>query len=182
MTENFKTDLIAAENGVAIFPAVGMGIWGGDPDLYWRAFLDAVISQENLDVICVNPGHQMTRTGKYTGCRGEEFQTILDEYKTCYANDPKARIRLEKILNLYESQKDIVQLAHQLKLAYPEKIISLFNASDPDVSLGYHVGEYVNNWPHTITTEENYTAMGSNGLCFEGITDVHSFPNRLLQT
>ncbi|MBA3816256.1 MAG: hypothetical protein H0X29_07000, partial [Parachlamydiaceae bacterium] len=42
MTENFKTDLIAAENGVAIFPAVGMGIWGGDPDLYWRAFLDAI--------------------------------------------------------------------------------------------------------------------------------------------
>jgi hypothetical protein len=182
MTENFKTDLIAAENGVAIFPAVGMGIWGGNPDLYWRAFLDAIISQENLDVICVNPGHQMTRSGKYAGCQGEEFQTILDEYKICYANDPKVGSRLEKILNLHESKKDIVQLAHQLKLAYPEKIVSLFNASDPDVSLGYHVGEYVNNWPHTITTEENYTAMGSNGLCFEGITDVHSFPNRLLQT
>lgn len=181
MTENFKTDLIAAESGVAIFPAVGMGIWGGDPDLYWRAFLDAVISQENVDVICVNPGHQMTKSGKYAGCRGEEFQTILDEYKACYANDPKVRNRLEKILNLHESQKDIVQLAHQLKLAYSEKIISLFNASDPDVSLGYHVGEYVNNWPHTITTEENYTAMGSNGLCFEGITGVHSFPHRLVQ-
>lgn len=182
MTENFKTDLIAAERGIAIFPAVGMGVWGGDPDLYWRAFLDAVVSQESdVEVICVNPGHQMTRNGKYQGCRGEEFQTILDEYKVLFANNPDVLSRLNKIFNLHESQKDIVQLAHQLKLAYPEKIISLFNASDPDVSLGFHVGEYVNHWPHTITTEENYTAMGTNGLCFEGITDVHSFPDRLIQ-
>lgn len=182
MTENFKTDLIAAESGIAIFPAVGMGVWGGDPDLYWRAFLDAIISQKSsLELVCVNPGHQKTQYGKYEGCAGEEFQMILDKYKAHYANNPEVINRLNKIYNLHESKKDIVQLAHQLKLAYPEKIISLFNASDPDVSLGYHVGEYTNNWPHTITTEENYTAMGTNGLCFEGITNVHAFSERLLQ-
>lgn len=182
MTENFKTDLMASESGIAIFPAVGMGVWGGDPHLYWRAFLDAIISQKNrLDLICVNPGHQETQYGKYEGCKGEEFQIILDEYKVHYADNQEILDRLNKVFNLHHSQKDIVQLAHQLKLAYPEKIISLFNASDPDVSLGYHVGEYTNNCPHTITTEENYTAMGTNGICFEGITGVHSFPERLFQ-
>jgi len=183
MTENFKTSLIAAEKGIALFPAVGMGVWGGDPELYWKSFLDAVISQEtDLDVICVNPGHRATRYGKYKGCKGEEFQALLDEYKTYYANNEEVLSRLNKILNLHQSKKDIVQLAHQLKLAYPEKIISLFNASDPDVTLGNHVGEYVNNRPHTDTTEENYTAIGTNGLCFEGITGIHSFSDRLIQT
>lgn len=183
MTENFKTDLIAAERGAAIFPAVGMGIWGGDPDLYWKAFLDAVVDQNSpLSMILVNPSHQKTRIGKYINCQGEEFQSLLDEYKSRYIDNEVALARLNKIVNLHGSQKDIVQLSYQLKLAYPEISISLFNASDPDVSLGFHVGEYVNNCPHTITTEENYTAMGTNGLCFEGITGVHQDSKRLIQT
>ena len=36
MTQTFRTALQAAESGFVIFPAVGMGIWGGDPALYWR--------------------------------------------------------------------------------------------------------------------------------------------------
>lgn len=44
MTATFKTALQSiGKGGIAIFPAVGMGIWGGDPDIYWRAFFDAVI-------------------------------------------------------------------------------------------------------------------------------------------
>jgi hypothetical protein len=35
MKQTFQTALIAAESGLAIFPAVGMGVWRGDPDLYW---------------------------------------------------------------------------------------------------------------------------------------------------
>jgi hypothetical protein len=29
--------------GYVVLPAVGMGVWGGDPDVYWRSFFDAVV-------------------------------------------------------------------------------------------------------------------------------------------
>lgn len=177
MTEAFKAAFKAAEKGVLIFPAVGMGIWSGDPDIYWRAFLDALlVSDDQFDLICVNPGHQPTKAGKYKNSNGEEFQKILQEYKNIYE---LAGNTLNKIKNLYDSKTDVVQLAHNLKKAFPEKTVSLFNGSDPDVTLGYHVGEYVNNMPHASTTEENYTAMGTNGLCFEGLTGVHENPERI---
>ena len=86
-----------------------------------------------------------------------------------------------RVMNLYSHNKDVLHLARMLKKAYPEKVVSIFNASDPDVTLGYHVGEYVNNCPHTMTTEENYTAICTNGLCFEGITRVHRDPGRTFQ-
>lgn len=184
MKETFRTALVAAKEGFVVFPAVGMGVWGGDPDLYWRAFLDAVIgSADAFDGIFVNPGHQKTRHGKYEGCTGGEFKTILDEYLAqAIANkDAIALARLRKIHNLYEAKKDLLQLAYNLKKAFPEKNVSLFNASDPDVTLGNHVGQYVNNMPHTLTTEENYTASGTNGLCFPGITGVHNDPSRLIE-
>lgn len=184
MTETFKTALTAAEKNIVIFPAVGMGVWGGDPDLYWKAFLDAVIhSSDTFELICINPRHQKTQHGKYQGKDGAEFQQILNEYKDKYTDDTKAFAKLSVIYNLYDSQSDVVQLAYNIKKEYPDKIVSLFNASDPDVTLGYHVGEYTNNLPHfSPTTEENYTAMGTNGLCFEGITGVHESPGRCIQT
>jgi hypothetical protein len=44
-----------------------------------------------------------------------------------------------------------------------------------------HVGEYTNNCPHRAsTTEEHYTAVGSNGLCFETITGVHKDPEHVV--
>lgn len=182
MTENYKAALKAAGSGIVVFPAVGMGVWAGDPGIYWRAFLDAVVaSDDTFDMICVNPGHQSTRDGKFEGCRGGEFQYLLNEYREIVHDDPVALKKLSKIANLYQTRKDIVQLAHNLKKAYPEKSVSLFNASDPDVTLGYHVGEYVNHLGHAPTTEENYTAMGTNGLCFEGITGIHSNPSRIIQ-
>jgi hypothetical protein len=61
-------------------------------------------------------------------------------------------------------------------------MVSIFNASDPDVTLGNHVTEYMNNRPHGApTTEEHYSMMGTNGLCFESITDVHRHPERIIQ-
>jgi hypothetical protein len=63
---------------------------------------------------------------------------------------------LKKIINLYKMNSDLLQLAHNLKLKYPDEIISIFNASDPDVTLGNHVGEYTNNFPHGNTTGINY--------------------------
>lgn len=180
--EMFKTALFAAEKGIALFPAVGMGVWRGDPDLYWRAFLDAIVESDiPLDAIFVNPGHQTSHDGRYAGCRGEEFELILNEYTTRFEGDVKASFKLKKIQNLFAQQTDIVQFAHRLKMQYPDRIVSLLNASDPDVTLGFHVGEYVNNCPHCSTTEENYTAIGTNGLCFEDISGVHEL-NKITQT
>lgn len=185
MTQAFQVALHSAESGHVVFPAVGMGVWGGDPNLYWRAFLDAVIEGGTaLEKIFVNPGHQTTRTGgPYNGHNGNEFQIILDEYRANAARsgDAAAIANLAKIVNLFGRKTDVVHLSHNLKAAFPDKIISLFNASDPDVTLGNHVGEYVNNLAHATTTEENYTALGTNGLCFEGITRVHQNPHRVIQ-
>lgn len=181
MKQTFQTALMAAESGFVIFPAVGMGVWRGDPDLYWRAFLTAVVhSNSAIERIFVNPNHQTTLYGRYQGCKGEEFRAILSEYRKLYAHDSKALANLAKIIDLDDRQTDVVQLARLLKKTYPDKSVSLFNASDPDVTLGNHVGEYVNNLDHCSTTEENYTALGTNGLCFETITGVHQDPRRVI--
>lgn len=180
MKETFKTALTAAENGIVIFPAVGMGVWGGPPELYWQAFLDAVVeSPHPFERIFVNPGHQKTIIGKHKGSQGEEFQHYLDNY--AHKNDPEKLEKIKKITNLFDQKTDLLQLAHHLKQAFNDKTVSLFNASDPDVTLGWHVGEYTNNMPHEAsTTEEHFTAMGTNGLCFEDITGVHKDPARLI--
>ena len=183
MTQAFRTALVAAERDFVVFPAVGMGVWGGDPNLYWRAFLDAVVaSGSNMEKIFVNPNHQVSPTGRYAGQRGGEFQLILDEYlvRERNAGNTAAIANLEKIVNLFASRTDVVHLSQELKVAFPSKVVSLFNASDPDVTLGNLVGEYVNNLDHPTTTEENYTALGSNGLCFETITGVHQDPSRVI--
>ncbi|MBA3722880.1 MAG: hypothetical protein H0W88_10840 [Parachlamydiaceae bacterium] len=183
MSETFKTALKAANDGIVVFPAVGMGVWRGDPDLYWRAFLNAIITRsDDLELIYVNPRHQPSASGKYVNFIGNEFQIILDEYKSKYIDNENISKNLDKIKNLFDSQKDVVQLARELKLAYPDKTISLFNASDPDVTLGFHVGEYVNNCPHCGTTEENLAAAGTSLLGFEHITGVHENPDRIIQT
>jgi O-acetyl-ADP-ribose deacetylase (regulator of RNase III) len=184
IAETFVTALIAAQGGFVVFPAVGMGIWGGDPAVYWPAFLEAVIkvgNNYNFDAIIVNPNHQKTKKGPYLGFAGNEFQLIFNQFneEASKKGDTHTLKCLAKIINLEKSKQCVVQLAHQLKQKFPDKQISLFNASDPDVTLGNHVGEYVNNCPHNTTTEENYTAMGTNGLCFEGITKIHEDPSRL---
>jgi hypothetical protein len=181
MTNSFKTALVAAEDGFMVLPAVGMGVWRGDPNLYWQSFLDALlVSNDKVEKIFVNPGHKASIAGDYEGSTGEEFQKILNGYYAKYKDQPEMLGKLDKIVNLHGLNRDIAQLSLNLKEAYPEKTISIVNASDPDVTLGYHVGEYVNNYPHVPTTEENYTAMGTNGLCFEGITNVLNFMARLI--
>jgi hypothetical protein len=182
--QTFETALRSAESGFVVVPAVGMGVWGGDPNLYWTAFLNAVItSGNNLEQIFVNPGHQITQGGPYDQCNGNEFQSILDQYRVDAerAGEHQAMKNLAKITNLYERQTDVLHLSHQLKVAFPDKIVSLFNASDPDVTLGNHVGEYVNNLDHATTTEENYAAVATSLLCFETITGVHEDDARLIQ-
>lgn len=184
MTETFTLALSAAKNGIVIIPAVGMGVWGGDPNIYWRAFLDALLlSGKELKQVFINPGHQQTQYGPYRRCTGNELETIIGENieKCKKEHDEEGVKQLSKIVNLYDQKTDIVHLAYNLKEAFPDEIISLFNASDPDVTLGNHVGEYVNNCPHNSTTEENYTAMGTNGLCFEQITKVHEDPKRVIK-
>lgn len=114
---------------------------------------------------------------------GEDLHQLLQERIEIARKEGSRSViaNLEKIFNLHDFGTDVVQLAQNLKELNPDKIVSLVNASDPDVTLGNHVGEYVNNWPHIHTTEENYTAMGSNGLCFESITGVLENPARLNQ-
>lgn len=180
MTNTFKTAIVSSQNGHLVFPAVGMGVWRGDPNIYWRAFLDAVVeSGSSLKSVFVNPGHAPTPGGICEGCKGEEFQMILDEYLS--EKIPCDKTNLKKIFNLYDQKTDVVQLAYNLKKEFPEEIVALYNASDPDVTLGNHVGEYTNNCPHTSTTEENYTAMGTNGLCFEQITKVLEDDQRVIE-
>lgn len=177
MKETFRGSLQAAEHGYAVFPAVGMGVWGGDPDVYWRAFLDAVLdSDDMLEHIFVNPGHQVTRYGKYKNSKGEEFEKILNEYRAKNPDNP----RLKKIVNLYGEKTDLLLLAQNLKTQNPDKRVSLFNASDPDVTLGAHVTEYANNLCHASTTEENYACAGTSSLGFEKITGVIDDPERVL--
>lgn len=184
LTNMFKTALAAAEKGIVIFPAVGMGVWKGDPAVYWAAFIEAIRqSDQDFDVIYVNPNHGPTPKENiiFSGSMGEEFQLILDGYLQLPDLTEAQKAKLLKIRNLREGNegKDIAQLAAQMKKRHPGTIVSLFNASDPDVTLGNHVGEYVNNTPHTYTTEENYTAMGTNGVCFEKITGVRREPWRV---
>lgn len=184
MQQTFTTALRSAESGFVVMPAVGMGVWGGDPDLYWRAFLDAVtVAGTNLEKIFVNPGHQVTQSGTFQGCDGNEFQRILDEYcaKARAANNATALKNLGKITNLYDKKTDLLHLSHRLKKAFPDTITSLFNASDSDVTLGNHVTEYSNNLDHPATTEENYSVVSTMGLCFEPITGVHTDPTRIKQ-
>lgn len=179
MTETFKTSLQAADSGLVVFPAVGMGVWGGDPNLYWPAFLDAVVqSDRTFEKIYVNPRHKATPHSISTK-DGNEFETFLLAYKKRYEKDPQALERLNKINNLYTEKSDVLELAQNLKRAYPDLRVSVFNASDPDVTLGNHVGEYTNNCPHTTTTEENYTALGTNGICAESITRIHETDQKI---
>lgn len=181
MKYTFKTALQSIENGgYAVFPAVGMGVWAGDPDIYWRAFLDAVLEDGgHLEHLFVNPAHQQTRSGNYNGCTGNEFQTIFNEYIKQNPN----HANLKKIINLFDQKTDLLLLAQNLKLSAPEKTVAIFNASDPDVTFGNHVGEYVNNLNHPATTEENFAAAGSSGLGFEGITELQKNEggNRIIQ-
>lgn len=179
MKHTFKTAFQAiGKEGIAIFPAVGMGVWGGDPDVYWRALLDAAVeSKVDLQNILINPNHQETPLGRYKNCSGEEFSLILEEY---IKKNPSNH-NLKKIINLFDQKTDLLLLAKNLKKAFPDKIIALFNASDPDVTLGNHVGEYVNNISHAATTEENFAAAGTSGLGFEQITQVRQHPKRVIQ-
>ncbi len=179
MKNTFEAALRSSgQGGYAVFPAVGMGVWGGDPEVYWKAFLDAVVSgASDLDTIFVNPGHQKSPTGAYKGYGGEEFALLLEEH---LQKHPKNK-NLRKIVNLYDRKTDLILLARNLKKACPDKTVSLFNASDPDVTLGSHVGEYVNNMGHPSTTEENFAAAGTSGFGFEDITHVFKDLNRVIQ-
>ncbi|MBA2728746.1 MAG: hypothetical protein H0U49_11315, partial [Parachlamydiaceae bacterium] len=187
LKENFKAAFAAAESGILVFPAHGLSVWGGSPEIYWKAFLDAVIeTDQTFDAILVNPNHTKSKWPNFVGKSGEEFndflKTYIDNYRE-FENNPDLKIvkKLKSIHNLREKNPDPVQLARELKKSYPEKVISLFNASDPDVTLGNHVGEDTNKQSQIIATKENYAAMGTNGLCFEKITNVHHDLNRLFQ-
>lgn len=174
MLETFKAVLREANSGFILIPAIGMGVWKGDPEIYWQALIEAIATTEtDIEKIFVNPVHGKTLSGTYTGCGGEEFQKML-EARIGVANGEE-KVRLAKVYNLInKGKKDIVQLAHELKMEFPSKKISLVNASDPDVTIGFHLGEYTNNLTnsHPPTTEEHDAAIGTNALCFEGITQV----------
>jgi len=82
MFNTYKTAFKSAKNGFIVFPAVGMGVWAGDPNVYWRAFLDAIIeSGEEFTKIFINPGHRKSPDGKYEGYTGNELSEIIEEYK-----------------------------------------------------------------------------------------------------
>lgn len=187
MTHTFDIPFLHKKNekplDIVVFPAVGMGVWGGDPQMYWPAFLDAVVRSANdVQEIWVNPNHQPTRDGNYKGAYGQELRTFIHQARLTYADNPKALANLDKIILLDKEKTDLVLLVDHIKKERPELSVGIVNASDPDVTGANHVGEYTNHWPHgASTTEENYTALGTNGLCFEQMTQVLEDGSRLFQ-
>ena len=173
MKETFKATFESiGDGGYFVVPALGLGVWGGDPDVYWGAFLDAVVeSKVNLEQILVNPRHQ-----KVDQYHGQEFGFMLEQYK----KDRPENQNLEKVFDLYHLEKDVVLLAKHIKANFPDAVVGLLNASDPDVTLANHTCEYVNNLSHPSTTEENYSAIGSNGLNFENHTQVRQHDKRVI--
>ena len=175
MKETFKMSMRSiGEGGYFVLPAIGLGVWGGSPEIYWGAFFEAVIECDvQLENILVSPGHQKISGTNY---QGQEFATMLEEYKKKSPDNKN----LSKIVNLYHRKTDVLLLAKHLKAQFPKKVVGLLNASDPDVTLGYHVGEYVNNLSHPSTTEENYAAAGTSCLNFEHHTKVLSDDSRVI--
>lgn len=145
LTEIYKAAFQAIENGIVAFsPMSRRGNY--DPELYWEIFFDALVnSNVTFDKIFVNPRHVPHHEGKYKGLRGEEFQKILGDYLTKYKNNKNILEKLNKIVNLFDTSQDIFQLAHNLKVAFPEKTVSLFNITDPELTLGFEVEENIRN-------------------------------------
>jgi hypothetical protein len=90
-------------------------------------------SKNEIKLIFINPGHRPTMSGKFVGCKGNELDIILKEYFEEYKDKNELNL-LKKVINLYEENPDLLQLAHNLKIHYPDEKISIFNASDPDVN------------------------------------------------
>ena len=161
----------------------------GDPELYWEAFFESVVQTRTaFDAIFVNPNHRGTSANwpKFAESRGEEFDHLLKMKIRYYedslrGNDLIAADKLKSIVNLREQKTDLIQLQRNLIKLYPNKIISLVNDSDPDVTFGNNVGMNTLHQPHTNTTEENYAALGSLLINFEAVTKVHQKPERIFQ-
>ncbi len=181
----FKTVLIAANSqssptnpGLVLLPAIGSGVWAGSDDVagkmagtfYWGAFFEALEELEtsrglpNISNIAVNANGKSPRVA-------EVFAQKLSE------NAINGLCR--KVVNISRDQTDILLLADNYKKANPSHQVFLVNASDPDVTLGQHVGQYVNNLVHASTTEENYAACTTSLLCDEQITQIMQYPERI---
>lgn len=169
MKNAFKTGLAAAEEGVIIFPAIGLGVWQGDPELYWGALLDAIIESPVIfKAIMINPAHQ--KLIRFQNKAGEEFETMLGAKLVSEELTDEQKEKLSKVKNLFKRQTDILLLAHELKRRFPNTQISIVNASDPDVVLGGITGEYAFHRNHPHTTEENFANVTTNALCFKQLT------------
>jgi hypothetical protein len=135
MRSAFQSVLQSAENGMVIFPAIGLEAQGGDPDLFWNTLIDAIVSSgRNVEKIFINPRHRATPGKSFQNATGEEFQKILDQRRAKYEKqqDRKALDNLAKIKNLSGENADLVQLAHNLKKEFPESVVALVNDSDPN--------------------------------------------------
>ena len=193
MKETFKALFLAInekekhslEPATLLLPAIGLGVWGGvgDAEIYWGAFFEALTELgedkiSNIDSIIVNPSGTVSDSIVV-------FTMQLTSVNEALQSKIKTNIEV-----------DILHFADKAKSQNPEKNYYVVNASDPDVTLGGHVGEYVNNWPHTTTTEENFAACGTLLLTHPsirqhklvyGVSDDHSVkcavnipnPNRL---
>lgn len=180
----FKTALIACEQGMALFPTVGLTDGKDNPDLYWRSFLDAVKdTPTDLEWIGVNPEHAPTLCGIHKGSTGQEFQTILAEYiaEAKTTKNTLAIANLRKISNLYAERKDLLQLAKELKRVYPHTRLSIINGSNPHAILGNRIGAEINFITRqSIDSEANYSALGTK--CLSSKTLSFQFPPHLIQT
>lgn len=187
MTSAFSSALLAAGTGYITLPAVGMGVWGGDPAVYWPALLDAIVlAGNNIKEIFINPSHQTASSvdPKLNLKNGEEFASLLFQYieEQGKIGNVQGILNLAKITNLIDTNKDIYQLAYHLKKQFPNEQVSFVNASDPDVTLGGCTGMYALRCPHIPTTEENLAVITTGLLQHLNRSITYKNPSKVLQT
>lgn len=174
--EMFKSILIAASqkpHATIVMPAIGLGVWAandhqaarGAAEFYWGAFneaLESVDDKGNIENIVVNPDGR------------DQSSREVFEYIQASENNFGLWAKVKTA-----SGKDILRIADNYKEENPSANVFLVNASDPDVTLGKHVGEYVNNFPHNHTTEENFAACTTSLLCDQEMTRIMEHHERI---
>jgi hypothetical protein len=168
MEETFKTTLDAAEDGVLLLPAIEMGQPEEHKEIYWKAFLNAVIASDNkLEAIYINPHLQTSLEASE-----ESFKEFLETFKS---ENPTHAKKLGKVVIFGDEETDLMQTARQLKEKFPDKEISVFNPSSSEVILWDDPPPY-----EAHPTRINYGALGTSYLLTETRTGVLNDSKRLI--
>ncbi|MCE0721800.1 hypothetical protein [Legionella resiliens] len=145
-------------------PAAGLGVFGGDPETYFKSLMKIAKEFPQLNII-YNPGDPKN---------APLFDTVLNKYKPT---------------NIVRTDRDVLIVAHEL--TQQDKPCAFHNPSDADVVLGiYDVGEYWKNGKGSrYVGEEHIGAMSTaplnsrhlNPKAYENVVE-HSFLQKPIHT